>query len=498
MANIKDEWCFAVRKQKLFYSLLWLIFSCRLLAQDPLVLTYLGAINHNGSIVLGFDITEKPSTIDIVWEDILSLYKGDQLIECTCKLSDDKNRILVTPIEVGQHYTVKISATHNIKTLGLEGSKTESEGFSEYSFTLPTMVFKKYPSIADANSSNYKSLYKLGLGAQPFVVTEKINGANFSFWTDDESLKVAKRSRWLFDDEDFYSHKAVVEKYSPHVRELYGKMVREGKCAKGDTITVFGELYGGDKLQSRIPYQDHMDFIAFDIFINGEPAPYDEFITLLTGEIEGETEVVKIPVAPEILDLRAPPARGEDSSESVSPQLAACILTGEACASQPLTLTSALRLKPVFQSCIAKAAPGKPVSAEGFVIRSASGRRYILKNKNPEHNQIYDEEKEVMKKLPYFSPTAVTFSDEAKITLKSLKRKVRATFEDQKEAGTFLNAEDSNFKQLTGQMVGTALKGLEVNKKTSEWKKMEVELQALSARFIRTHISEQTKAGATP
>ena len=434
------------------------------------MLTYLGAVDHDGKAVLGFDITKKPSTTPVVWDNIFSLCQDGRQQVISYTPSKNGTRVLISPVTAGEIYTLKIQADFDVEIAGLQNSKSADS--VEYTFALPLMVFKEYPSIADADHTIYKNFRTLGLGNQPFVVTEKIDGANFSFWTNGDSLKVAKRSRWILDDEDFYGHKPVADKYSPLVTALYHNMVAHGRCVQGDTVTVFGELYGGKKLQQRIHYRDDMDFMAFDLYINGVPQPHDVFTSILADS--------GIPTVPVILGLNE-----QGLSAPSALQLATCMLADQACSPNPLTLTTALQLKPVFQSCIVHS--DQPVTGEGFVIRSESGRRYILKNKNPEHNNGHR----------YFSPPLVTFEGETRATFDRLVGNVKSTFENQKSAGTFDEVKDDDFRKLTGKVVGTALSqfgNTKLVKKIPEWKNMEVELQAVAAQLIRLDLLQRSKS----
>lgn len=98
-----------------------------------------------------------------------------------------------------------------------------------------------------------------------WIVTEKVHGANYSFWvTSDENeikVQVAKRTSFIADDEKFFNHKPVLEKYRQSMIELYQHL----EC---DTLVIYGELFGGN-IQSGMSYPLEQDFVAFDVKVDG-------------------------------------------------------------------------------------------------------------------------------------------------------------------------------------------------------------------------------------
>ena len=89
-----------------------------------------------------------------------------------------------------------------------------------------SLDFTKFPSLE--NTYRQKEIDKIQSMTikDKWVVTEKVHGANFSFWMTEEHLSVegiglcsavvikcAKRSGWIEDDEKFFNYKPVLEKY---------------------------------------------------------------------------------------------------------------------------------------------------------------------------------------------------------------------------------------------------------------------------------------------
>ncbi len=149
------------------------------------------------------------------------------------------------------------------------------------------MSFTKYASIE--NSYRKKFLDKIvmeGHSAKEFVVQEKIHGANFSFWMsggflapveERGILKVAKRSGFIREDENFFNHEALIDKYEKAMMDLFNSFEAEG----ANEVVVFGEIYGGlynhsdvepthhSSVQKEIQYRPDQGFIAFDLKLDG-------------------------------------------------------------------------------------------------------------------------------------------------------------------------------------------------------------------------------------
>lgn len=86
--------------------------------------------------------------------------------------------------------------------------------------------FTKFPSLE--NTYRQKEIDKIVMMEikDQWVVTEKVHGANFSFWvykdvdTKEIDIKCAKRSGWIEEDEKFFNYKSVLEKYRPMLEKL--------------------------------------------------------------------------------------------------------------------------------------------------------------------------------------------------------------------------------------------------------------------------------------
>jgi len=124
------------------------------------------------------------------------------------------------------------------------------------------MEFKKFSSLENTYRQNLidKVQYE-GKDGGLWMVTEKIHGANFSFWCDGKEVKTASRTQFV--DGTFYNCQAVINRYSQGVLETWSSV-----CKEGDILTIYGELFGGN-IQKEVQYGEK-DFKGFDVAINGE------------------------------------------------------------------------------------------------------------------------------------------------------------------------------------------------------------------------------------
>lgn len=156
-----------------------------------------------------------------------------------------------------------------------------------------TKQFTKFPSLE--NTYRQKEIDKIVMMEikDQWVVTEKVHGANFSFWvykdvdTKEIDIKCAKRSGWIEEGEKFFNYKSVLEKYRPILEKLRGDVL--------DNFVIYGELFGGN-IQSGMCYSLEQDFVAFDMrWINEDGSlglPLDKLTTLTLKDD------YKIPVTP--------------------------------------------------------------------------------------------------------------------------------------------------------------------------------------------------------
>ena len=117
------------------------------------------------------------------------------------------------------------------------------------------MQFKKFSSLENTYRTNLiEKVVDEGIPTDDWIVTEKVDGANFSFWCDGEQVKVASRNQFV--DGTFYGCQEVIDEIAPKILAF---------CSDYDTqIVIYGELYG-DGIQKRVKY-GKKSFVAFDVF----------------------------------------------------------------------------------------------------------------------------------------------------------------------------------------------------------------------------------------
>lgn len=125
------------------------------------------------------------------------------------------------------------------------------------------MEFVKFSSLENTYRQNLiDKLQYEGKDGGDWIATEKLHGANFSFWCDGAEVKVASRSQFV--DGTFYNCQAVINKYSEGVLATHKAL-----CSEGEVLVIYGELFGGN-IQKEVEYGEK-DFKAFDVTLNGTP-----------------------------------------------------------------------------------------------------------------------------------------------------------------------------------------------------------------------------------
>ena len=127
------------------------------------------------------------------------------------------------------------------------------------------MQFTKFSSLENSYRQNLidKVQYE-GKDVGEWVVTEKIHGANFSFWCDGTEVLTASRSQFV--DGTFYNCQAVINRYQGQVMQLW---LNESMGDDRAIVVLFGELFGGN-IQKEVQYGEK-DFRVFDVVVDGVP-----------------------------------------------------------------------------------------------------------------------------------------------------------------------------------------------------------------------------------
>lgn len=140
------------------------------------------------------------------------------------------------------------------------------------------MEFRKFPSLENTYKKDIIERVKTNplFDSAHWVITEKLDGSNFSFHCNGEEIKVASRNQ--FTDGSFHGCQEVIGRYSDDVLDLFFQLQRWMQC---ENIIVYGELYGNG-IQKRVSYGDK-DFRAFDIYVDGEPLDFYTVQSLVAG-----------------------------------------------------------------------------------------------------------------------------------------------------------------------------------------------------------------------
>ena len=133
------------------------------------------------------------------------------------------------------------------------------------SIRMQNMQFKRFSSLDNTYRTNLiEKVVEEGIPTDDWIVTEKVDGANFSFWCDGEQVKVASRNQFV--DGTFYGCQEVIDELVPKILEL---------CSPNNTqIVIYGELYG-DGIQKRVRY-GKKSFVAFDVHCAISNTPVDK------------------------------------------------------------------------------------------------------------------------------------------------------------------------------------------------------------------------------
>ncbi|CAM3887889.1 MULTISPECIES: RNA ligase family protein [Flavobacterium] len=143
------------------------------------------------------------------------------------------------------------------------------------------MEFRKYNSIENTYQKQVlEQIIMHGFEKETYIVQEKVHGANFSFYTDGVTIKIAKRTDFVDEEETFFNAHEVAKRYKENVLEAFKTV--QSEFQETQFIVIFGELFGGNynhkdvpvvknaiKVQKGVDYCPENDFYAFDIKVNG-------------------------------------------------------------------------------------------------------------------------------------------------------------------------------------------------------------------------------------
>lgn len=138
------------------------------------------------------------------------------------------------------------------------------------------MKFIKYPSIENSCRGEFiNKIITEGYYNGDWYVTEKVHGSNLSIWVKGKEIRVAKRTCFIDNDDNFYGFQKLKEGLFLKAREMYNLLGRE-------TVAIFGEIFGGiyphpvvtrnpqaKKVQKGVYYSPNNEFFVYDIKVDG-------------------------------------------------------------------------------------------------------------------------------------------------------------------------------------------------------------------------------------
>lgn len=144
---------------------------------------------------------------------------------------------------------------------------------------MKTLQFTRFPSLV--NTFQQKPLevaIECGFDQRQWQATEKVHGANLSFWIEEVEVAVegiglcssinitpASRNGFIEEGEKFYNFRPVLAKYRTRLENLYRSL--SDSC---DVLVVTGELFGGN-VATGVDYAQEQDWVAFDMALDGVP-----------------------------------------------------------------------------------------------------------------------------------------------------------------------------------------------------------------------------------
>lgn len=133
------------------------------------------------------------------------------------------------------------------------------------------MKFKRFTSLTNTyDEKTIQFIRDSGFDKGDWVVTEKLDGANFAFYYNGEDFRVASRNQFV--DGTFFNSQQVINRHKDNIIDWYSDVLNPGQV-----LVITGELIG-DGIQGRVKYRHpegmNRSFYAFDASIDGETLGY--------------------------------------------------------------------------------------------------------------------------------------------------------------------------------------------------------------------------------
>ena len=133
------------------------------------------------------------------------------------------------------------------------------------------MEFVKFPSLENhyqGKAINYWLRDNPTLSNEKFIITEKLDGANFCIVIPKEGeVYFQSRNNALAGDASFFNFQSVIEKDMDKIMEIKREM--NDHMFFDSEVRIYGELFGNG-VQRRVDYGDDRYFLPFEVVIDGE------------------------------------------------------------------------------------------------------------------------------------------------------------------------------------------------------------------------------------
>lgn len=155
-------------------------------------------------------------------------------------------------------------------------------------------MFKKYQSIENSYQTSHIEFYVNKFGKElldsTFVVTEKLDGANFQINVTKEEIKYGRRTDYLKEDEKFFNWNEIKGKYEvigKHIQQCLNmpkekQMIVLGRELKMSEITLYFEMIS-NKINKRVKYfhDNRIELVCIDVFVDNKKLNYFDGIAFL-------------------------------------------------------------------------------------------------------------------------------------------------------------------------------------------------------------------------
>lgn len=156
-------------------------------------------------------------------------------------------------------------------------------------------MFKKYQSIENSYQTSHIEFYVNKFGKElldsTFVITEKLDGANFQINITKDEVKYGRRTDYLKEDEKFFNWNEIKGKYEvigKHIQQCLNmpkekQIVVLGHELKISEITLYFEMIS-NKINKRVKYfhdNNKTELVCIDVVIDNKKLSYFDGITFL-------------------------------------------------------------------------------------------------------------------------------------------------------------------------------------------------------------------------